>query len=386
MSIELNQIDHREFQLGQIDIKEYDINADRIIRLPLDRPKQEVTINPSIESQIVTPELGKELSKVIVNPVDSTIDSNIIPRNIRAGVSVLGIEGDLQPDKPDQEKTVTPTKERQEVVADAGFELAKTIIEPIPNEYINPEGTLDIADNGNYDVKNYENVAVNVQPNLIEKEVSANGTYIASDDGVDGYSSVKVNIGGENRLAKFIGGELEEINESDFGDITKIKNYAFYNDNKAKKITMPDTITIIGNSSFYNCWQLENIKLSKHLTEIQASGFSYNPKLISISIPASVTKLGNMAFSNCNVLKEVIFEGQAPTIPSNCFMNCTQIMLYDFRNCTSVPTLSYYGSIGRKSGCQIVVPDALYDEWTTASGWSSITNVVWVKASEYVEA
>ena len=61
-------------------------------------------------------------------------------------------------------------------------------------------------------------------------------------------------------------------------------------------------------------------------------------------------------------------------------------MLYDFRNCTSVPSLGYYGYIGHKNGCQIVIPDALYDEWTTASGWKDLTNVVWVKASEYVEA
>ena len=373
-------------ELSQIDKKEYNITADRIIRLPLDKPKQEIVVDPSTKTQIFTPDKDKEISQVTVNPVTSNIDSNIIARNIRAGVNILGVNGDLQPDKPDQQKTVTPTKARQEVVADSGYELAKAIVEPIPDNFIEPSGTLDIADNGNYDVKNYENVSVNVQPNLIEKEVSENGTYNASDDGADGYSSVTVNIGGENRLAKFIGGELEEIKASDFGDITTIRNYAFYNDNKAKRITMSDIVTTIGQWAFYNCWKLEEIYLSKNLVEIKQNAMSFEPLLKVISIPASVKTIGNNAFGNCNVLEKVVFEGQAPAIPSNCFMNSNQILLYDFRNCTSVPTLSYSGSIGHKNGCQIVVPDALYDEWTTASGWKDLTNVVWVKASEYVEA
>ena len=353
--------------------------------IEIGREKQTKTINPLTEKQEIVSDTGYELEKVIINPVTSDIDENIVSRNIRAGVNILGVNGDLQPDKPDQEKTVIPTKERQEVVADSGFELAKTIVEPIPDNFIEPSGTLDIADNGNYDVKNYENVSVNVQPNLIEKEVSENGTYNASDDGVDGYSSVKVNVGGENRLAKFIGGELEEIKASDFGDITTIRNYAFYNDNKAKKITMSDTVTTIENSAFYNCWKLEEIYLSKNLVEIKQYGVSFEPLLKVISIPASVKILGNYAFINCNILEKVIFEGQAPTIPTNCFMNCPQIMLYDFRNCTSVPTLGYYGYIGHKNGCQIVVPDALYDEWISAPEWQRLTNVVWVKTSEYVE-
>ena len=148
------------------------------INIDIGRDKQSKEVNPTTQRQEITADSGYELEKVIVNGVTSQIDNNIVSRNIRAGVSILGVDGDLQPDKPDQEKTIIPTKARQEVVADAGFELAKTIVEPIPDNFIEPSGTLDIADNGTYDVKNYENVSVNVQPNLIEKEISGNGTYM----------------------------------------------------------------------------------------------------------------------------------------------------------------------------------------------------------------
>jgi len=68
-----------------------------------------------------------------VGAVTSSIDANIIPTNIRAGVSVLGVQGNLEPDKPDQNKTVTPSTSEQVVQADTGYELAQVTVEAVDN-------------------------------------------------------------------------------------------------------------------------------------------------------------------------------------------------------------------------------------------------------------
>ena len=129
-----------------------------------------------------------------------------------------------------QEKTVTPTKSAQEIVADSSYDgLSKVTMEKIPDEYIIPGGSKTITENGNHNVRVYEVVDVNVPvpegyikptgalpiikngtydvrevataqvnvpdiPAVTEElSVTTNGTY-EPGTGVDGYSKVTVNV------------------------------------------------------------------------------------------------------------------------------------------------------------------------------------------------
>ena len=83
-----------------------------------------------------------------------------------------------------QEKTVTPTKSAQEIVADSSYDgLSKVNVEKIPEEYIVPGGSKTITENGNHNVRVYEAVDVNVPvPEGYVKPTGAlpitkNGTY-----------------------------------------------------------------------------------------------------------------------------------------------------------------------------------------------------------------
>lgn len=73
---------------------------------------QTKTINPSITTQEYTPDSDKDgFSKVIVNAVDSSIDSNIQAGYIKKGIAILGVTGTFEGSASDQ-----PTLNKSSIV------------------------------------------------------------------------------------------------------------------------------------------------------------------------------------------------------------------------------------------------------------------------------
>lgn len=63
-----------------------------------------------------------------------------------------------------QSKIIEPNKETQIITPDRGFyALSSVTVNPVSEEYFIPEGTLDINQNGEHDVRAYEKVNVDVK-------------------------------------------------------------------------------------------------------------------------------------------------------------------------------------------------------------------------------
>lgn len=116
------------------------------------------------ENNVYTPDEGVDgYDKVTVNvPQLDTSDATAIAGDIlspkTAYVNGQKVTGTLET----QSKTTTPTKASQTISPDAGKLLSSVTVNPIPDEYIIPTGSQTITTNGTVDVTNLASVVVNV--------------------------------------------------------------------------------------------------------------------------------------------------------------------------------------------------------------------------------
>ena len=82
--------------------------------------------------------------------------------------------------------------------------------------------------------------------------------------------------------------------------VTSIGDRAF-DYSSPTSITLPDSITAIGDKVFYCCSSLTSITLPKFLASIGDEAFSYCSSLTIIALPESLTFLGKDTFKDCTL-------------------------------------------------------------------------------------
>lgn len=181
--------------------------------------------------------------------------------------------------------------------------------------------------------------------------------------------------------------------------LTSIGSDAFNEATKVIISKIPAGVTVLNDRTFYDCKGLENLDLS-HITRIGSGCFSYCSNLASVILSQELTSLGSDVFKGTKIvqidlpigvvtipyrcfydtpLMKAIFKGNIRTIESDAFYKCPSLSQFDLRNNTAVPTLYSVESLEHASGCKIVIPNSLYDTWTTATNWAGLTDVQWIR-------
>ena len=93
-------------------------------------------------------------------------------------------------------------------------------------------------------------------------------------------------------------------------------------------VTIPNSVTSIGNYAFHNCSGLTSVTIPNSVTTIGISAFSGCRGLTSVTIPNSVTSIGSYAFSNCTGLTSVTIPNSVTSIGSSAFSNVRHIEYY----------------------------------------------------------
>ena len=154
--------------------------------------------------------------------------------------------------------------------------------------------------------------------------------------------------------------------------VTSIGGGAFYSCFSLAIITIPDGVTSIGATAFYSCSSLASITIPNSVTSIVSSAFYNCSSLASITIPNSVTSIGDSAFYGCSSLASITIPDGVTSIGATAFRYCYGMRYYDFSACTAIPALSNTSAFnGIPSDCQMLIPSALFNEWSTATNWAT---------------
>ena len=102
-----------------------------------------------------------------------------------------------------------------------------------------------------------------------------------------------------------------------------IYQYVFRNCKGLTSVTIPDSVTSIGEGAFYNCSGLTNVTISDSVTSIGYEAFRYCTGLKSVTIPDSVRCIRAYAFSGCTGLTSVTIQNSVISIESYAFDGCT---------------------------------------------------------------
>ena len=237
---------------------------------------ESLDVVPTQSSQTIQSPEGKYYKEVNVGAVTSAIDSNITPTNIRAGVSILGVQGNLEPDKPNQTKTVDSSTETQVVMADTGYELESVTVNAVTSS-----------------------IDSNITPENIRKDTTILGVTGTLEAGGGKVSPDYVRFDGYN-------GKILDLSWLDTSNMTNM------------------------GSMFSNCMEMETLDLSSFDTS-NATNMSYMfnncQALTNLDISnfntTNVTKMNDM-FNMCHQLNNIdthSFDTSNVTNMSGMFVN-----------------------------------------------------------------
>ncbi|MEE0142735.1 leucine-rich repeat domain-containing protein, partial [Ruminococcus sp.] len=161
--------------------------------------------------------------------------------------------------------------------------------------------------------------------------------------------------------------------------ITGLGDRLFYHCANAKTVSLPATLTSIGNAAFaqedaaigYTAG-LTSVTIPQAVTAIQSYAF-YHTAIAEVTVPASVKTWGKYVFSDCTKLK-------------NARVACDSIGAFAFTRCTALSSLTISANCRTFGENMLAYCESLTDityEGTIAQ-WNTITKPVnWMSSGEH---
>lgn len=248
---------------------------------------------------------------------------------ITPDLSTPGVE--VTPALPEKEVSLTPTLALEETNHGDGIEVSNDTSNASPQDKENP-GVIRLLEDNTQAQLDEEGTVVGVRISgnniTITQVITEPRDSIIIPATIEGYQVTTIeSLAFHDSKATHI--KLES-------GIKRIESRAFYGNNNIVKVSIPDTVNIIGQNAFGNCSNLTVIELAKENKDYTlVDGVLYNKEKTSLlrypagrndetlMLPDTVVKIGDGAFSLSKNLAFIIFPTSLRSIGYEAFAGCT---------------------------------------------------------------
>lgn len=137
---------------------------------------------------------------------------------------------------------------------------------------------------------------------------------------------------------------LTDVRFSQSGTVSYCKDYLLYKVNNCKTLTLPESLTSIGNWTFRGMAALESIVVPNAVTEMGTYAFANDTSLKSAKLSTSCPWLKEGLFSECNALQSITIPSAVTKMDGYMFTNCKTLTSATFEDGTDLIEMGYGAS------------------------------------------